>query len=81
MDTTHNQVIMLAFTTLSCAHLYFLVGTDCARTQWFEVGGHRYKKQGNMSYENHVLLYIHNSTGTTLGTAVEEKFKLNNSCI
>ena len=24
---------------LYCTHLYFLVGTDCARPQWFEVGG------------------------------------------
>jgi len=33
---------MLVLTTF--LHIYFLVGNDCARSQWFEAGGYRYKK-------------------------------------
>ena len=37
---------MLVFTTF--VHIYFLVGSDCARSQWFEVGGNTdIKNQGN----------------------------------
>ena len=46
--TQHIIRGMLVFTTF--VHIYFLVGTDCARSQWFEVGGNTdIKNQGNTS--------------------------------
>ena len=50
---------MLGFTTFVATHLDFLVGTDCARPQWFEVGGGTdIKKQGNKyAYLNKLLTY------------------------
>ena len=42
-----------------CTHLYFLVGTDCARSQWFEVGGTDIKNQGNTMHIRIVLFPKH----------------------
>ena len=58
MDTTHNQVIMLVFTTLS--HIY--MNRLCANTVGRSRRGYRYKKSGEYTvlcidtrYENPVI--------------------------
>ena len=55
MGTTHNMGHMLGFTAFF-THLYLLVGNDCVRSQWFEVGGYRYKKSGEYTYRGILIV-------------------------